>query len=139
MDQKPMIQLFLCANTNEIGHKSGCIFFAAGFMTAQQLYSLPIVCYLSGSGGSHAGRQTSDDIAGSEKEPCGSFLLMQDFICFVQSTGNDSIHIIILVLTKPAAKDNVVFLMGKFTILLIQLGVAFIIDRIIRFITRLPF
>lgn len=26
MDQKTMIQLFLRANTNEIGHKSGCIF-----------------------------------------------------------------------------------------------------------------
>lgn len=57
----------------------------------------------------------------------------------LQCSLNDLIHIIILVLAQSPAENNILFFVGKCSVLLIKRVVFIIIDRIIRLITGFPY
>lgn len=48
------------------------------------------------------------------------------------------VHVIVLVLSEPSPENDILLLRRQAQILLIQRGIALVIDRIIRLVTALP-
>jgi len=62
---------------------------------------------------------------------------VENYIIILHRCGNSVIHVIVLVFTESAAKEDVVF-GSKFPVFLIKSIVALIVERIIGLITDLP-
>ena len=66
------------------------------------------------------------------------FLLIQFLLCQLQRRRNHRIHIIILILAQPSAKNYLLLLIRQLLIFLIQCTILLIVHRIVRLITDLP-
>ena len=65
-------------------------------------------------------------------------LLLFRHLHSLQRTLDDVIHIVVLILRQTAAEDGVLFLPGQGCILLVELLVALVVDRVIRLFAAMP-